>query len=121
MLSSSSSVSAEWRREISTRSRAERGEVEVVAVLTPASPSLRDPVPPPTWREDKYWSGEDRDDLDLALKLAEEQGDDDDEGEAREAGQHDEDGLLKPAWPVRAGRADVDKVIVLIEIWGHIV
>ena len=48
MLSMSSSVSAERRREISTSSRAERGEVEVVAVWTPASPSLSDPAPLPT-------------------------------------------------------------------------
>ena len=57
----------------------------------------------------------------LALELAQQQGDDHDEGEAGEASQHDEDGLLQPAGPVRARGADVDKVIVLIEIWRNIV
>ena len=57
----------------------------------------------------------------LALELAQQQGDDHDEGEAGKAGQHDEDGLLEPAGPVRARGADVDKVIVLIEIWRNIV
>ena len=122
MLSMSSSVSVEWRREISTSSRAERGEVEVVAVLTPASPSLGDPALPPTWGEDRDWeTGGQGEGPDLALELAEEQRDDHQEGEARQAGQHDEDGLLQPAGPVRAGGADVDKVIVLIEIWRNIV
>lgn len=51
-------------------------------------------------REYRDWSGENY--PDLALELAQEQGDDHDEGEAREAGQHDEDGLLQPAGPVRA-------------------
>ena len=57
----------------------------------------------------------------LALELAQQQGDDHNEGEAGEASQHNEDGLLQPAGPMRARGADVYKVIVLIEIWRNIV
>ena len=70
--------------------------------------------PRPEQRIDRDWSGENY--PDLALELAQQQGDDHYEGEAREAGQHNEDGLLQPAGPVRARGADVDKIIVLIEI-----